>query len=55
MKRFLHLLGEFLEDFFIFAGIIVAILTTYALSPIIGNYLLASCLIVTGGALARRR
>lgn len=55
MKKTLFLLGEILEDFFIFAGLLLLVITTYSLNVIAGNYFLGLILVVLGVFLAKRR
>lgn len=55
MKKMLHLLGQFLEDFFIFAGLFLLVFTTYSLDTTLGNYFLGLVLVIIGVFLAKRR
>lgn len=55
IKFFRNLLTQWLEDFFIISGILVALITTYyTFGMIIGNYALAFILIIFGLLIAKR-
>lgn len=56
MKRILLLLkilSRFVEDIFIFIGLIIIVATTYSLNVLIGNYLLGVIFLIIGFILAK--
>lgn len=52
--RFACFLPQFMEDFFIFAGLTIIIWTTYTINPVFGHYLLGGSLLIIGLLMARR-
>lgn len=55
MKKILkQLISLYLEDVFIFAGLIIFILTTYNINTIVANYLLGAIFIFIGLILSKK-
>jgi hypothetical protein len=48
------LLVKYLEDFFIVAGLVIVVWTTYTINPLIAHYLIGAILLIIGLVIARR-
>lgn len=54
MNKLFKFISSYIEDIFIFIGLLILILTTYKLNRVAGNYLLSLIFILIGIFISKR-
>lgn len=54
MNKFIKLISSYIEDIFIFIGVLILIINTYKINDVAGNYLLSVIFMLIGLFLSKK-